>query len=915
MILVSILATGVAFLAALFYFGFGATRVLLPQDFGEWRALVTPLVGLALIELWDYAALFFGINLATATSALLLVVTGLNAAAVLRGRPLSTLPPAKGESWGFLLSRIAGEGRRADIFRGNRAIEYVGASRWGLALFAFLAAVAPLVRYGYVTIIGENWDYEFYLPLADALRTMSTFAIAQAPANPLINIILSRHIGPLPMGFAYIQTTLDILFRLEAFDSFAILLALIRALGVISPFIFFRATLKMSNRAALVAAALLAFNGLLLWATYWNFGLHLTSLALLPLALAFGADALSRRSGRTSLPMAALFLAALNVTFHPSLIAALLPLGALGLYVLVTHTDRVRRIACGVALLVGTVALSFPTLFHLQDFLREYYGREPLATGLRAFIPITDAYGLSQYSFDLVVGHTIPTPALYDLATRIWNIAAPVLLLLALAASLFALWRLRKDSERRVVWYIIVGASVFYIALFRLPFLRPYPYGFLKSLMTVSFVLLALAVQGAELVIPGSDEGATRNLSSRNQRFFASLRMTTGVAAVLFFALTLFTFGITLEQYFKPAPPFFNADDLKLRELPRVVSQGATVFLSDRAQVQKIPMGLAAYALRDFPLRGNIQTGYGSLDNAEPGAVYAYALLARGEEPLGRGYQPTPLWSNQKFALYPKVEGVIYHQNFRGRASASGSLNFSIGANSVVSGTKPISSTIATRGVSIALATFVPQTATLTIGNLTQTLALARGLSTYTIPEVSVPVSLAINSNTAQDARAESPLLVPWIELREGEGTGNSRIASTNALLIRCASATDLNARCSVANPSGAELRFEWVVRGMPQDTREDQELIRRAAAGSPRESINLSADFRSGIRELQFDDSPSNSFASHRLSDGKYRGALEIFRGDILLARIELYQFAISANSFTHSAPPDPPLVIVQPN
>ena len=979
---------GAAFLVALFYFGFGATRLLLPPPLREWRGLMMPLVGLALVVVWDYLALFFGINLTIATFLLLGIATAVNAAAVVQ---TFTVPfPSTSDlifpafrrvplmSSTFATKTPRHEAKRKQnrwclgaFVAGLSDMENV---RWGLfaiALITFLAAIAPLVRYGYITIIGENWDYEFYLPLADALRTLPTSALAQAPANPLMNVILSRHILPLPMGFSYLQSTLDVLFRLDAFDSFAILLAVVRALGVVSAFVFFRATLKMSPRAALAASGLLGLNGLLLWATYWNFGLHLTSLALLPIALTFGVETLLAsggngglgRSGVRPLPLGGLFLAALNVTFHPTLIAALLPLAGLGLYVLVARRDRVRTCVLGGALIVLTVGLSFPTLFHIRDFLREYYGREPLATGLREFIPLTDAYGLSQYSTELVVGHIIPTPALYDLATRIWGLAAPVFLALALAASIFALWQLWRNpstpwhnpttnagdgaqpqvsaagsgtgDERRAVWYIVSGACVFYVAVFRLPFLHPYPYGFLKSLTLVSFVLIALAAEGIssfKFQIPNSKWQFSGFIphSTRDRLFYVSV--------FSFSLLTIFTFAITLEQYFKPAPPFFNADDLQLRVVPQILPRGATVFLTDRSETQKIPMGLAAYALREFPLRGNVSTGYGDMNNAAVGAVYDYALLARGEDPTGRGYQATPLWSNGKFALYAKGPDVLYHRTVNTRMTAPDILTFTLGANDVVTGTQTLSSTVATRGVNIALASFVTQTVTLALGGTAQSVALTPGLSVYRIPQAQLPSSLTITSQLPPELvdaasvqlphqlpRGDAALFVPWVELVAGGGGVKSN-APTMALLVRCTSANaqDLNVRCFVANPGGVTMRWEYVVRGTPKGTREDQELVRRPAMGSPRHMVDIETGAFSGQLSLRFDDQTATSFSSPKLKDGNYRGALEIFRpppraagrDDVLVAQIDLYKFVVSKNGtlLTRESPPDPPLVIVQP-
>ncbi|MGE5138291.1 MAG: hypothetical protein ACM3JD_02410, partial [Rudaea sp.] len=801
------LLLGAGLVAALAYFGFGAAWLLLPADLREWRGPIMPLTGAALIIVWDYIALFFGFNLTVATVILLVAVTVMNAVLLRRALRTGWRPAPQRTQWIL----------------------------FGIALFGFVLAVAPLWRYGYNTLIGENWDYEFYLPLADWLRDLPTAALSQAPSNPLMNVVLSRHILPLPMGFSYLQSSLDLLFGLQAFDSMTVLMGVLRALAIVSPFILFRAALKMTNRAALVAVALLACNGLLLWVTYWDYGLHLTSLALLPVALVLGAHALDSRDPR-ALPLAALFLAALNVTFHPALVFALVPLGLFGLYLLAARSARVKMLAQGAALVGGAALLSFPTLFHLPDFLREYYGREPLAAGLRAFVPVTDAYGLSQYTVDLVVGHAIPTPALYLLATRVWDVAAPLLFVLAVAASLFALWQIRTDRERAPFWFILAGASLIYMLLFRLPMLRPYPYGFLKSLTLVSFVWIALAVEGLFFI-------RKQTVHYQNSPARKSIgNSLLGLAALAASLLILFSGFITLEQYFKPAPVFFSADDLRVRDLASVLPRGASVWLTNRVQVQKVPMALAAYALREHPLRGAVFTGYGDLRNEQPGRVYDYGLLARGEDPLSRGYAAEALWENDKFALFPRQPGVSFHRNLSVPISPGGRQVLTVGDSQIVSGTAELSGA-ARADVKLGLAAFSPAVVRVSLGGQADDVDLQPGLSLYSIPNLALPAQLTL----VQQGEGPQPVYLAWVQEKTPAGGERGLAANATALLLKCANgdAATLDVNCAVANPAGARLDWEYVVRGTPKGTREEQLLIRQQVLASPRQNIGISFEPR----------------------------------------------------------------------
>lgn len=910
MIAAEIFGLGAAMVVALFYFGYGPASVLLPASFAPCRLLLMPFAGMALVIGWGYIALFFGLDLTRATWALLAAATLWNAWLLAkrwrRERKIVSRPSLPREQWLVI----------------------------GLALLAFLAAVVPLLRYGYTTVIGENWDYEFYLPLADYLRAMPTAALANAPPNPLLNVILSRHILPLPMGFSYLHAALDVLTQQQALDSFAVLLGVLRASGVVAAYLFFRVTFKMHTRAAVAAAALIALNGLLSWFTYWSFGLQLAALALAPIALLFGAHALmlddtSRVETVRAVGSAGFFLGALNVTYHPALVAVALPIAAIGIYQLAAQKNRAEIIWRGAGILGLTVVLSFPALFHIQDFVREYYGRAPLAIGLREFVPLSDGYGLSLYLLDLAVGHTIPTPWLYDIFARVWAVGAPLLTLAAVVSSLYALWRLRVDRERCAVWYLVVGASMFYVALFRLPFLRPYPYGFLKSLSLVSYVLLALVVQGVEFGIGNREFVESQSASIRNSN--SEIRKNPGalISALFLAALVLFTlstFALSVEQYFKPRPAFFDADSLKLRALATQIPGNAEIFLTDRAEVQKIPMGLAAYALLQYPLNGNVTTGYGALNNAQPGHVYDYALLARGEDPTTRGYQTGALWTNELFALYPRAPGVVAHRALNAQTVPARPLRFTLGAQEIISGTKAISNTRGVRDVRLAFASFVPQTVDVSFADRSARLALQPGLTTYTLAGVTLPATMVVTPTVAPEILdaahptiphwapdADATLFVPYIQLTEPRAAENSQMEDASTL-VRCTNenAQALDARCFVVNPRAEKLKWRWIVRGTPAGTREEQLLAQAETVAAPRERVDVSATPGGGL-SLEFDGSAPQSFPTPALPNGKYRGALEILRGDILVARIPLYTFEVKENGaeITRDTGASPPVLV----
>lgn len=900
MIGLQVFGLGAALIVALFYFGYGVTHWLLPRAFDEWRTLIMPFTGAALIITWDYLALYFGFNLTTATWMLLVAVSMVNGLALWERR-------RKWENGRTGQSVI----RRAHLLLAL------------LALAAFLASVAPLLRYGYVTIIGENWDYEFYLPLADLLRERPPVQFAALPSNPLVSLLLSRHLYQLPLGYSYLQASLNALLGIEAMDSFAVLMAVMRALGVLSPYVFFRATLKMSVRVALLASALLTFNGLWLWFTYWNFGLHLTALALRPLALALGADVLwseqkvwsqgeqvglrarwnkgLRIGQRLFLP--ALFLAAIHVTYHPALVAVLLPLGLLGVvavlrgassaggwtcaerrmarrgwaFAIARHGRGIRwdRVANALLLFGLALGLSFPTLFVLEVFRREYYARTPLAVGLRDFVPPSDAYGFSLYTIERVVGHTIPTPWLFAWAEQMWDLAAPLLLGLTIGLSLYALWRLRGEPKRGAVWYPIVAAGVFYILLFRLPFLRPYPYGYLKALSLESFVLMAPVVEGWMRL-----EEALRRSVCTGLHFWPVAYRALGMVGVL---VIFGTFVLSLEQYVKPAPPFFKADDLRVRTLRQFIPRGATILLTDRPEVQGIPMGLVAYALRGYALHGTIRTGYSHMDNSEEGVVYDYALLAR-EEPSARGYQTQALWKNERFALYPRERGVLAHQLVNSAPIADAPFHLALDARGIAKTADVFSPAPVDRGLTLALVTFMPQKIAVQIDDERAALELEPGLSRYSFPRIHLPATLTIDSETA------GRVWVAYVQVREPNSKATG-LEYSDALVISCLGKKEnLSAQCEIVNPNRRRLTWKWVVRGTLAGTHEERVIAMGEASGAPQARVRIEVGNEGNLQAIRFDEDAPMPVSSAKLPDGNWRAAVEVWEGTRLLARFDVH-------------------------
>ncbi|HEY6042352.1 MAG TPA: hypothetical protein VIX58_09485, partial [Anaerolineae bacterium] len=343
--------------------------------------------------------------------------------------------------------------------------------------------------------------------------------------------------------------------------------------------------------------------------------------------------------------------------------------------------------------------------------------------------------------------------------------------------------------------------------------------------------------------------------------------------------------AISLEQYFKPAPMFFNSDALSIREARTKLPGGATIFLTDRTDTPRVQMGLSAFALRDFALFGNTRTGYAEYKNAKPGALYDFALLTRGEEPLLRGYDSTPLWSNSLWKLNRKPEELVYHLDLRQSLNRDTPLTLGLGSNLIVTGTQGELGRPLARRVSVALAAFEPLT--LTVDTVTGMFVRALGPGLNLVETEVLPTPSGIRIGTTGEAVAVFAELYGVSENRQATllGTLLAR-ASTQAL------GESFTTNLQIVNPTGANLRWQFIVRGTRAGKFQDEVFVQDSMMAAPTQFARLDYDPARGALQMSFDGRGVKDFSSGPLGDGKYRASLEVFRDNILLSRLDLYQW-----------------------
>lgn len=628
-----------AFISTLYLtlLGYGPVKLLLPPDWRAAEGLVAPLAGYVLLLLLGYYGLRTGLDL-----------VGVLVVALVVGALLA----------GLVLWRRQGE--RLSLNLGELG------PVWLIALLAYLIAVLPLVHYGYLTPIGENWDPENYLPVAEYLTQVPVGRIEEMPPNPLRDLNAHPPRIGLTLGFSIAQGVLQSLPGWEARESFAPTLALLRGLTVLALYLLFRRGLRMERRPAIVATL---FGGLLalgLWIALFNFGMQVAAMPLVPLALALFVMALRHPSWRPAL-LAAAAVAALPVSYYPALTVFVPVAGGLGLYELVIAKGRGRVLLAGAGTALLAVLLAGGTIVDYGAGFSFRYSQQMTTLGLFHWIAWDQILGFAPFTRSphqfLAAGNALP-------------VGAVGLVLLAIGA---ALWR----SERRWLWVAALAPALLYLGWLRgwawpvaralqqrdligtalAERFRPYPYAYMKGAVFVAPLVLGLAVRGGEQwrrLVEGRLVGTRARLG----------RIALALLLLLPAGLVLWSNGRLVARYWK-GPAHFGREVLQAQEVVALLPEGAGVYLTGRPERSRPVLGLFAYLLLDHPIYGRLNTAYTGWDRRIPGEVPPYALLDADDNPYTLGFRPAlRRWSGAGMALYEREPHVLSFLDLRADAYA-----------------------------------------------------------------------------------------------------------------------------------------------------------------------------------------------------------------------------------------------------
>lgn len=620
-------------LALCCYVGWGVCRLALPAALATHRALFVPLVGYALCIWVGYLGVSSVLNLRWSLVALLALATMINVLAWRR-------TGAPGVRW------LGGE--------------------WPLLVLltlALLAGVWPLVAYGFLTTIGQGWDTEAYLPMAQYLVDYPVRQIPAAPQNPLRNLVANPPVIGLTLGHSVLHGFTMLLSWQDPLATFAPIQALLRTLGVLAAYLWLRCTMGLQRWPALASAALFAAGALLLWVAFFNFGMQLASVPLIPLGLTLGLAAVDELAGMgkrmwsagarraiTTAALAGVAVAAIPVAYYPAL-SIFAPLAlALGAVRLPEAARRGTR--PGLLPLLGAVfAVAVLAALFAAPTVRDYfagfsfrYSVPGQKIGPDRFITESDVLGLT--AFRLAGGGAQPLMALVWLGLALW--AA-----LTVAGLVLPRTGIREqgsgDREQgtgggetqnrssffRLRWQAVLLALVVAIGWQR--FGKPFEYGYMKSAAYAGFVLWGAAAFGAD-------------------RLAAWLRGRNGLAlasAALVVPLVVAGWAQTLMiREHARGPAVFTRDVAAVIEAARLVPPDAPVLISNDETFVGPNSGLYATAFYGRPIWGHLSTAYTGLDSWPAGELPQFALLAANETawPLTLGGRE--VWRSNAAALY-----------------------------------------------------------------------------------------------------------------------------------------------------------------------------------------------------------------------------------------------------------------------
>lgn len=845
--------------------GLGLVRLLLPPRLCAYELLLSPVFGLALLAVVGFYGAHAGMTMRQLLPAVLVLAVVLLV-------------------WATVRSRRNGQDRLPGLLPAREGVPLLL-----LLLLTWLLNIAPVLSYGTLMPIGDNWDVEFYLPLTDYLKDYSYQTLELAPPNPLRDLLLTERLSSRAMGATYAQSMSDLLISRKAWDTWVPMLALLRVLGLAGLYALLRGGLGVRPVGALAGVLLAGINSLLLWTTFNSFGMGLGGLALLPAALLCTLLALEERDER-AIVAAGLLLGGISCTYWPMLMAY----GAAGLGVGVALLWERRRggwqgvVVRGVLVLLvgGAVGL----LAHLRAssaFLGVFAMQTP-SMGITTFISPATIAGAAPFSH-----RGLEPSSTRDLVLAWGGLVAALLLLAA------GVWR---GNSRRLVAAGMAGCVLAYLA--GLYAVVAFPYGYLRGASYVNTLLLGLA--GAGVWIGERDGGEAEPEPGGNSRGTGIIvtRFLLPVACLFLLASSAVASKATYAVY-ADHPGVFGLENRGLRAVAatlEILDPDGMVLISSAPELRGPYTAVWAYALRKRELLGMMSTGYQPLVNVRPGAAPAFGVLRRGEDPGEYGlfyllwhdsradfYEAPPWrlsWLSGRPTSYTEGGLLLDDTTYTRAQIGVGGFLYALpdqplrlyaSSDEVFIVEIPSEAPPERRGITLVFASYVPQTAEITIGSEQHTIDLPGGVSFYHAGSIETPAHITLRGQKA-------PLFLRWASLERAEETSVSPHLPSfdNTLLIGVT---------TTPHKSGAETHIQIANMGQER-VRLAVEIYEDVAGYNVTPAHDVWASFPAPLEgdhqlvldlatpTITFDGAPLELQTGDR-RDGSYYAALWVYQGE----------------------------------
>lgn len=862
---------GAVALGLCLYAGWGAVRLALPEAWQPLAGLLALPVGYALLIWCGYTSVSTALDLRWSLVVALVLATLLN----------------------LLALRL---GHRPAFWRPLRD----HALAWVIVALTLLAGVYPLVQYGYPTIIGQGWDTESYLPMAQHLVHYPLSQIPTALPNPLRDLVVDPPRIGLTLGFSVFQGMLMIASNQTALDTFAPAVAFLRALGMLGVYAWLLSSMGLRRGFAAVATALTSAGALLLWIGYFNFGMQMAAWPLMACGLALGLAAVEDlgRRGWRALPfvlLTALVLAGLPIAYYPALTVWVPMAAALGAVRMLEARRSgmlpgvVRLLGAALLLAALTLLLAANTVVdYFEGFSWRYSLIEP-KIGPDRFLAATDILGLT--AFRLPGGGDQPPDLLVWVALALTGLLALLGLLLAQRHTSVAaeMWRTR--------WLVLVLAVLSYLIWLR--FGRPYEYGFMKGSAYVAVTAWGLAMLGAQALWDRWQVPVVR------------------VVPVLALLPALIACGwsqvLVIDEHAR-GPAIMTRGVAAFQQPAAAIPPGARVLVSSDETFTGPIAGMFSTMLYGREIWGHLVTAYTGTDRWPAGGTPEYVLLAAAEHPWPLRFGAEELWRSDRAALFrmPADRGLLLGRERLydsippddSGSPAQLAIWRQAGTNRLVTPEQPLrievdallrleglpaSGPQVPRVVRLQLAAPAEQIATLRIGTTELSLALRGGLN---LVDVRVPSPATLVLVPSEALAFVSAQCLPPDEL-SGSAPARTRLDVRQALWSAQTQQADsqITSAIRLINPGRHALRMEVQV---VEDTFEGARRVANVLAAAPIEGEwRLALDLARGASEARIDGVPVPMLRADlapTLPDGRFFGVLTIYDGEEVVARAPLF-------------------------